>query len=354
MSEDIILVDEGNNLQLYSYNSCANDDDDEKKKQRGVIKTVDGDIISLSLPYTNEYTLDNVPTEIIDHQDEYVKYPSIEGTLIRVFKYDGKLMITTNRKLDAFTSYWSSKYSYGQLFTNELSVLYNNHNVIMEILNDKIEEDKIYFFLLGTNNDNRIVCLPKYPSLYYIGYYNKNDQTKLVREGSFDKIPGISEINVDIHEYVKNVDPFEYQGIILFHKERNEQIKILNDRYKYFWSVRNNNSNLYMRYLELRNDPLLDDFFRLYPRMKFISDKIENNLFEISRIIYDAYVNRYIHKKYISLPKQEYIILKKAHDWHILDRENNKIYRQKIYQLLNDEKPYHLLQIIKRYKTMVI
>jgi hypothetical protein len=125
----------------------------------------------------------------------------------------------------------------------------------------------------------------------------------------------------------------------------------LNDKYKYYWDIRNNNPNIYLRYLELRNDKQLEDFFKLYPKIIYVSDRFENCIFDISRIIYDAYVERYIKKKYISLPKQEYVILKKAHEWHLLDRQNNKIYRQKILSLLNEEKPYHLLQIIKRYST---
>ena len=359
-NNDIFLIDENNFLKLYSYKTCTNEDISDKKNQRGIIKSIDENIIAKSLPYTDEYTILN-KNDVLFNDNIFI-YPSIEGSLIRIFNHQSTWYITTNRKLDAFKSYWSSKLSFGQLFVNELCKIYKEDvSTILESFFKKLDENYIYFFLLPTNSENRIVCHnKKIASLYYIGCYSKENQDVLLNH----KIDILSDIPVfepiqlnkdDIFDYVEEkIDPYEYQGLIVFEQDTNHQIKILNSDYKYYWSIRNNNPNLLIRYLELRNnDPeKLKLFFQLYPRFVYTSDNIENQIFDLSKIIYDAYIERYIKKKYISLPKQEYIILKKAHDWHNEDRHSHKIYRNKILSLLNQEKPFHLYQMLKRFRLL--
>ena len=360
LEEDIVVVDENEVLKLYSYKSCSNEDDDEKKGQRGIIKDLNGDVVTTSLPYTNEYVYDdscNHPCFITsDNQpSDYLIYPSIEGTIIRVFWYQDQWYISTNRKLDAFKSYWSSHLSFGQLFVNEIFMIYNETTI--EAFMNRLQKEYVYFFLLRPTIESRIVCEidNTKPSLYFIGYLTKENLNGNLNYDSdvLSEISRMEEIHFetwdDVLNYVKDINIWESQGVILFERERNKQIKILNGRYKYMWSIRNNNPNLYLRYLEIRSDNnKMEDFFKLYPKFISIADKIENKIFEISKYIHEAYIQRYIQKKYLSLPKQEYMILKKAHEWHNVDKNHNRIYRTKILQLLNEEQPIYIYQMIKR------
>lgn len=352
-----VVVDEDSTLKLYSYQSCSNDADAEIKKYRGVIKDLEDNVVALSLPYTDEYVyeenVDDIPIESVQ---KYRIHRSIEGTVIRVFWFQDKWYITTNRKLDAFKSFWSSHLSFGQLFVNQIFSIFQETTI--ESFLGRLDQENIYYFLLLPTTENRIVCKvdPTKPSLYFIGYLSKNnlDECLSFDEKVLEEIPRMEELAFetkdDLFNYVKNVNIWESQGVILFSREENKQIKVLNKEYKYFWSIRNNNPNLYLRYLEIRSDvKMLDDFFKLYPKFIQIADRIESHIFEISKYIHEAYLQRYIQKNYLSLPKQEYMILKKAHEWHNQDKTHNRIYRMKILQLLNDEEPLYLYQMIKRH-----
>ena len=352
MEERILLIDSDDQLDLYSYTKCTNEDDEEIKKQRGLIKNKNGEILYYSLPYTNEYTVDTLYNDI--QLNDYDIYRSIEGTLIRVFNHNDKWYITTNRKLDAFTSYWSSQESFGKIFVNALFTIYpNNINMILETFLNNLQKEKIYFFLLKSTNENRIVCNVTPPYVYYIGHYKKDEQNILnYQEDELVEFPRIEKINditstEELYDYVENkTNPFEYQGLIMFHKTQNTQLKILNKEYLSYWKLRNNNPNLYVRYLELRQSEDLEKFIQLYPKFVVISDRIENHIIEITKKIYDAYIDRFIKKKYISLPKYEYLILRKAHEWHVQNRTQNKIYRNKILNIINSENPLNLYQIL--------
>lgn len=352
------LVDEDENLRLYCYRCCSENDSHDWKMQRSVVKDHQDNIVAMSLPYTDEYVLkEGVEIPALDIEN-YTVYPSVEGTLMRVFHDHGKWYISTNRKLDAFKSYWSSHFSFGQLFVNNVLHLCKDGKI--ETFFERLETSNVYFFLLKPTVESRIVCHidTNRPSLYYLGSLEMSKQAEgcaLAMDGN--TIPEVNRMtplelsNVDdVLEFVRNVNVWEYQGVILFHRTKNIQVKILNDYYKYLWSIRNNNPNLFLRYFEIRTNPkLLEDFFKLYPKFVTVADRFEYQIFEVSKHLHQAYVDRYIRKQYVSLPKQEYVILKKAHDWHNVDRNYNRIYRTKMLQLLNDEKPVHLYQIIKRH-----
>lgn len=350
--ERISLIDSDDQLDLYSYAKCTNEDDEYVKKHRGVIKNKNGEILYYSLPYTNEYTVDTLYNDI--KLEEYDIYHSIEGTLIRVFHHNEKWYITTNRKLDAFSSYWSSQESFGKIFVNALCTIYpNNVNMILETFLNNLEKENIYFFLLKSTNENRIVCHINSPYVYYIGHYKKDNQEKVCNFESelieFPRIEKLENLNSteELYDYVETkINPFEYQGLIMFHKTKNIQLKILNKEYVSYWKLRNNNPNLYIRYLELRQTEDLEKFIQLYPKFVVISDRIENHIIEITKKIYEAYIDRFIKKKYVSLPKYEYLILRKAHEWHVQNRTQNKIYRNKILTIINSENPLNLYQIL--------
>ena len=355
----IQVVDEDQFLKLYSYEKCTITDADDLKLQRSVVKDIDGNIVSISLPYTDEYVLnDEVELPEIDLND-YDVYTSMEGTLTRLFYFQDKWYVTTNRKLDGFKSYWSSHFSFGQIFVNNILHVYKETNI--ESFFEKLDKEQIYFFLLMPTIENRIVCHvdSALPSLYYLGYLQKGKFTEddVLQRG--DELSEISRLQLlemedmtlsNVVDHVKGVNVWKNQGVILFHKTKNRQIKLLNEEYKRLWSVRNNNPNLFLRYFEIRTDgKMLEDFFKLYPKFVTVADRFEYQIFEVSKHLHQAYVERYIRKQYVSLPKQEYVILKKAHDWHNKDRDYNRIYRTKMLHLLNDEKPIHLYQIIKRH-----
>ena len=48
------------------------------------------------------------------------------------------------------------------------------------------------------------------------------------------------------------------------------------------------------------------------------------------------YVDRFIKKQYVTVPREEYNIIKACHTWHMEDRKRNRISFRKIKELLDD------------------
>ena len=94
-----------------------------------------------------------------------------------------------------------------------------------------------------------------------------------------------------------------------------------------------NEPSIKFRYLQLRlHKENTDDLFRLYPKFADTFEEYENVIYKICENIYESYVNRYIHKQYVTLPKEEYTISKECHKWHMEDRVKNRISMRKVQE----------------------
>jgi hypothetical protein len=350
-------------LDLFCYVSCSYTDSDLLKQCRGVIFNKD-ELVSKTFPYTIEYTeTDN--DEIMKNIDlkNCLVYDSYEGSIIKIFHYADKWYVCTNRKLDAFKSKWSSKDSFGFFFqkalenqfrTNEFFSEFSNiesEKVIEVFTNNFLDKDKQYVFLLLNNSENRIVCMePKEPTIFHVGTFINGELSMNENIGiSYPYKHTFSNIE-EVYLYVDDIDYSKLQGVIIF-APNNKQYKILNRSYKNLYSARGNEASINFRYIQVRMDPKMNEMLRfLYNDKRDSFDEYENYLFKTSKVIYDAYVQRFIKKQYVSLPVEEFKVMSEAHAWHQQDRENNKISHNKIIEILNSQPPTNLNRIIRRLK----
>ena len=89
----------------------------------------------------------------------------------------------------------------------------------------------------------------------------------------------------------------------------------------------------------------------LYPRFADTFDEYENALYDIARNINNNYIRRFIKKKYVTVPKEEYQVMKACHTWHLEDRAKNRISLRKVIDILNEQTPTNLNKIIRRYNN---
>ena len=375
MSEAVKCMDTDGILEVWNYIECENSSPEEVKKQRGLIRDTEGNVIVQSFGYTEEYTHTQVPElEKKLGESEWIYHYSVEGTLLRMFYHHEQWYLCTHKKLNAFKSRWSCKQTFGELLEQGLEEIYEKPDAITW-LQEKLPTDKVYFFLVRSNQQNRIVChtqhIQKNESIVFLGFYtpssvdsdsplcfqfyekntlpppldvlNRLESPLCVPPQSFSSVQQLCET-------VSTMDPFLLQGIIAFRKEGMESVKILNAEYVKYYEVRGNNPNLRFRYLEVRNDPeKLQLLYVLYPKFTILFEEYESALYDIARVIYQFYVNRYIKNQYVTLPREEYLLLKKCHQWYLEDRKNNRIFTQKVLEILAHEPPLHLYKMIKRY-----
>ena len=357
---NVKLTDSNSELELYHYTECTNTDSDNLKQCRGLIYDKNNDkLLVQTFPYTVEYSnkeVTEIKNEITDI-NEWKYFPSYEGTIIRVF-YHINWYISTNRKLDAFKSRWSSTDSFGKIFMDALTTeaCLNNDFAsklqpgnILENLCLTLNKDHQYIFLVLNTSQNRIVCdVPSTNLLYHVGTF-KNHILDLEDNINITKPQCLSFKKIDdVLDYVYDTKPHNIQGVICFHTKTNKQVKIVNINYKYFYDARGNTSSIKFRYLQVRMDNEQTNVLKyLYPTYIQIFEQYELYIHEIAYTIYQAYVNRFIKKQYITLPKEDFLVMKECQILYTSNR-NYKITIQKVLTILNNQPATNINHMIKR------
>lgn len=348
--------DAKNNLELFCYKKCSNEDDDALKSCRGVVFH-DNKLVLSSLPYTHEYTSEELQRGVFVFR-EYSYYPSYEGTLLRLFFFNNRWYLSTHKKLDAFHSKWGSKYSFGDMFISALTYQHDNNKEFRDKLPEgddildrfywSLDVKKQYLFLIMFDNYNRIVCMaPEKPTVYHVASI-EDGQIKLDDKSlNLPKPERLQFESLDeLYSYVDSIDITQYQGVIAFGQD-NTQVKILNSEYARLYKLRGNQPSIKFRYLQVRNTLEEDEFRRLYSNHQPEFDKYERILRQVAIEIFESYQQRYIYKENVYRPPNEFYVMKKCHEWHVSDRQNNKIYLEKVIEILNEQNPSSLNKMIR-------
>lgn len=365
LGNDVRLTDtdEASGLELFCYVKCGAEDDDNIKKCRGVVFHKDT-IVMNAFPYTIEFSHSD-EKQIIEQIQPIFKdsiiFDAHEGTLIRMFYFDGKWYTTTHRKLNAFRSRWASKESFGTSFKRALEAEVENN----KILRDSIPEDgdgllerfqstlditKKYMFLIRHNEENRIVCAPPTrPTLYHVGTF-VNDNLVMSENINIPYPTKHTFLNIhDLIKHVSKVDIRNIQGVIIF-APNNCQYKIINMNYLDLSNARGNEPSIKYRYLQVRmQKPMVDMLYHLYPEMIKTFELYENTIYSIAKNIYTSYVQRFIKKKWVTVAGEEFNVIRACHSWHENDRKVNRITIEKVIEILNEQSPTNINKMIRHF-----
>ena len=357
--------DEAAGLELLCYVRCNANDSSLLRQCRGVVFH-GKEIVMHAFPYTIEYTesdQEQIQENISPVFDKCLFFDSYEGALIRVFHFDGKWYTSTHRKLNAFRSKWASRESFGTCFKRALDAEFNANDVFKDRIPDgdqgllerfqmTLDKDKQYMFLVRHTEENRIVsATPKRPTLYHVGTFvsGKLEMEEDIgipypRKHSFEHLD-------DVVSYVKDVNITELQGVICFAPD-NKQYKLIHNDYQELFRARGNEPSIKFRYLQVRmNRRHMEMLYHLYPNWESKFDDIENTLYEVATNIYNAYVQRFIKKRFVTVPTEEFAVIRRCHAWHEEDRTNNRISMDKVMEALNHQSPTALNRMVRRIRN---
>lgn len=250
--------DSQSDVSIYSYNHCDDNDDILLKYCRSVIyDNSKNEVLSITFPYTRD--LSN--NDVLDFDDNWVFTNSYEGSLVQLYFNNDNWNLSTLKKLDAYSSRWGTKETFGELFTNAMQDKYSSLDDFYSLL----DKELTYTFLLLSNMSSRFVCLPT--------------STKIVYTGSFDKtghycysnvIPNIESVhyesltNTELLTRVSSTDINMYQGLFGYNLQSGEFVKIFNTNYLNAKLLRGNEQDLRKRYLQTMKDPELHRRFRTH------------------------------------------------------------------------------------------
>lgn len=341
----IVDRDEENGISMWYCNLSDN------RKYNGIVFDKNGDLVCMSMENMSEFNhteLDRVTQYINISKPQHI-YTSHEGVQVRVFNYNGKWYVSTSKRLNAFKSKWACEQSFGDIF--EAGVL--RHYSSMEEFYVCLNTNYVYVFLVGNIPENRIVCIaPEHPTIYHLGVFKRNgiiiDNIHLdipkPREHKFKQV-------MELCQEVGEMNSRFIQGLIVYNPNMG-YVKVWNKTYQELYNIRGNEPSIKFRYLQLRMDKYARKaLYYLYPQEKDTFNDYENILYDISRNLYRAYVQRFIKKQYVTVPSQEFHILRECHEWYLINRETNRVTPEKIIDVMNKQLPTHLNQMIKRYKT---
>ena len=355
--------DQENKLDMLCYVKCSENDSTLLKKCRGVVFNGDN-LVMKAFPYTIEYNHTQLKEveKVFDDFKNWSFFESHEGALIRFFYFGEKWYISTHRKLNAFKSKWSSSESFGTSFKNALnSEVEHNEDFknslpdgdnILERFQSNLDKKKQYMFLVCNNTDNRIVCsVPERPTAYHVGTFVDG---KLVWDENV-YLPTPKKISLtsveEVFEFVENISYKEIQGLIAFDEVKQRVVKVYHKDYQDLFSARGNEPSIKFRYLQVRmNRRSLNMLCHLYPQMVQTFDDYENTLYDIACSIYNSYVQRFIKKSFVTVPREEFAIIRKCHSWHLENRDSNRISINKVIEVMNQAPPTHLNHMIRRTK----
>jgi hypothetical protein len=215
-------------------------------------------------------------------------------------------------------------------------------------LTDNLNQENVYLFLIRNISDNRLVSrAPQKETVFHVGTLLggsifRDDVSIGVTKQSALLMSNMREVI----EYVKNVDPFDHQGVIGFHKD-GTQFKIVNSKYQLYSNVRGNEASIPFRYLQIRTNPVYAQMLgELYPEKIVHFGNYENVIFKIAKSIHFSYMERFINKKEVVVPKEEYRIIRECHGWHITDRQNHKVTLNVVLSILSHPRFASTLNII--------
>ena len=86
----------------------------------------------------------------------------------------------------------------------------------------------------------------------------------------------------------------------------------------------------------------------LYPEFSKQFEDYENHIYDIAGDITNAYIERFIKKNYVTVPNEEFGVIRKCHSWHVENRVENKININKVIEILNEEPATNINRMIKR------
>ncbi len=311
-------IKESGNLYMLSFNDLNDLNDDLVREVNGIILEKDTNKLvhyAFSKAYDGLSKADG-EDPFTGTLDSFRVENLVEGTLIKVFYYDGIWWTGTSRNIDAVYSHWGSEKSFKELFLETCK----KEEIDIDV--ESLDKNFCYSYIL------------QHPEIT-IGY----DITVP------DLIP-LNKIHLDTLEVTNLMDGFslgltldEVKKQLSFDRnfmiitDDNKRIKMLSDDYKYAKALLNNNPNLKWAYLEALQEGEGGEMRKYFPSKTEIFDYVDEKIHNTVETLHHLYILKFIkHDKESPVPKRLYKTLGQLHGRYKKTRE--KTTREIIYNHL--------------------
>jgi len=226
-----------------------------------------------------------------------------DGTLMRLYNYNDEWYTATTNCTDARKSYWASSISFSDMFWGIFNEKTNT---------DLLDKNSTYYFIL-LHNENRLVVNHVKNNLVFLCKVNESGEDyKDIYEKKFWRPVMIKSLDIN------NINQSFWdkkRGIILKFKDDDKIYKIDFEIYKEIKSIRGNNPNIEMRYIELINDDFKRNLLKLYyPEHTKLINKVHKLYYDFIYHIHQLYLETHIkHTKVIDKTHTYFPLIKSLH-----------------------------------------
>ena len=305
-------------LCIINYNNSKSKFTEEISKLNGIIYDTKNNKILY-------YGLDKMVkdrSEIFNIKTNYEIEELVEGPKIGFYYHNNKWNKCTNKKLDASKSIW-----HGPNFEKLSEECFSELNF------EKLNTNYCYTFVL---QNSKCLNFTKYKNNNYVLVscrdLNKNSPNYLKEifdENNNFRFP--KKINkISLEDIENNLSNKNIPGYII--KSENKIYRLESDIFKDAFSIKGNQRNMRIRYLEIRNNNKLKDKFILYyPELLNIINEVEYNIKYVSQQIFQQYLNKFIQKLDVQILPRFKKIIYELHKDYLETKEIttfNKVYNK--------------------------
>jgi hypothetical protein len=298
-------VEINDNLCIVNYNIKKSIFSEEVCKMNGIIY----DTNNQKILYYGLDKMEKNREEIKNINDNFIIEELIDGPKIGLFYHNGKWNTCTNKKIDATKSIWHGP-NFGVLSQEcfskiDLSKLNTNYCYTFVIQNSKC----LNFSKYDISDCVLVSCRD-----LNVDSENYLKEVKAdTNEINFNYPKKIEQCSLDLIS--ENLEQKNVSGYII--KTDDKLYRFESDMFKRAFSIKGNQRNMKVRYLEIRNDDKLkDEFILFYPELIEMINETEYNIKYVSQQIFQQYLNKFIQKIDVQiLPRFKKIIYELHKDY---------------------------------------
>ncbi len=246
---------------------------------------------------------ESIPHDVLTNPQTQVT-TTIDGTYVRLYfdtsrgQEKARWTLATNRCIDAKKARWSTFKTFFDYF-QEAS---NSENSILDYT--KLDTRYTYLFIV-CHPESRIVRCYSSPMIYHVGTYDLSTEGNPELVDHDIGIPKPQPIDTTKYESLQqlidhsNTLDWQDPGYVVKWTDVDGTVhraKIRNSKYEHVNSLRGNNPNVALHYLNLRSDtenpqPFIE-FTRYYPEYGMIEDSINM----LARYLHQLYMSYYVNR----------------------------------------------------------
>jgi hypothetical protein len=308
-----INVKEDGNLYLIYYKRDTNKLNTLQHECNGMILEKNTNKIICN-SYNKFYKSNNdILSKFKNDFDNIVIENCIEGTLLRLYYYNGTFRVATKKCINS--NYINKYNNYYELF--EDAIKYSKFK------NYTFEKNKVYFFLLKHPN-NVIIFNYKTPELVHLETFKIDNNIIIREEINRSSLLCNADSYEELSEYINNqtLENIIYQGIVIYHKKypmlkQRFYFNIYEKLYKSFGQQ----CNPFIRFIELRNNiNLMQIYLKLFPDYKKLFFEYEHKFITFASNIHKLYLKIKVEKKNYNIQKNFKKIIYDLHGIYLKNR----------------------------------